>query len=389
LSIDGATPASGRAALAKKETAMRVSITAAVLICGFTASALAQQPAPTVVPVGTVAAERKPITKTVDFVGRIQAIDRVEVHARVTGYLENVLFKEGEIVKEGQPLYRLEKDLFQAAVDQAQGALVAGQAKKLLTAIQYQRADQLMKTSAGTVTARDQALTADRAADAQTLIDKANLDTATVNLGYTEIASPISGEIGRTTITKGNVVSPQSGTLTTIVSQDPMYVLFPVSQRQLTRAREAGHTAEIAGIKARLRFPDGSTYDPLGQIDFVDVTVDRATDTVQVRAVFPNPSGVLIDGQLVTVNLETGKPEDQVVVPQAALITDQQGVYVFIVDSGKVAIRRIKTGGPNGEDMIVTDGLSGGEQIIVEGLQTIRSGMEVKANPATPALTRG
>jgi len=375
--------------LAKKETAMRVSITAAVLICGFTASALAQQPAPTVVPVGTVAAERKPITKTVDFVGRIQAIDRVEVHARVTGYLENVLFKEGEIVKEGQPLYRLEKDLFQAAVDQAQGALVAGQAKKLLTAIQYQRADQLMKTSAGTVTARDQALTADRAADAQTLIDKANLDTATVNLGYTEIASPISGKIGRTTITKGNVVSPQSGTLTTIVSQDPMYVLFPVSQRQLTRAREAGHTTEIAGIKARLRFPDGSTYDPLGQIDFVDVTVDRATDTVQVRAVFPNPSGVLIDGQLVTVNLETGKPEDQVVVPQAALITDQQGVYVFIVDSGKVAIRRIKTGGPNGEDMIVTDGLSGGEQIIVEGLQTIRSGMEVKANPATPALTRG
>jgi len=375
--------------LAKKETAMRVSITAAVLICGFTASALAQQPAPTVVPVGTVAAERKPITKTVDFVGRIQAIDRVEVHARVTGYLENVLFKEGEIVKEGQPLYRLEKDLFQAAVDQAQGALVAGQAKKLLTAIQYQRADQLMKTSAGTVTARDQALTADRAADAQTLIDKANLDTATVNQGYTEIASPISGKIGRTTITKGNVVSPQSGTLTTIVSQDPMYVLFPVSQRQLTRAREAGHTAEIAGIKARLRFPDGSTYDPLGQIDFVDVTVDRATDTVQVRAVFPNPSGVLIDGQLVTVNLETGKPEDQVVVPQAALITDQQGVYVFIVDSGKVAIRRIKTGGPNGEDMIVTDGLSGGEQIIVEGLQTIRSGMEVKANPATPALTRG
>jgi membrane fusion protein, multidrug efflux system len=377
------------AILAKKETAMRVSITAAVLICGFAASALAQQPAPTVVPVGTVAAERKPITKTVDFVGRIQAIDRVEVHARITGYLENVLFKEGEIVKEGQPLYRLEKDLFQAAVDQAQGALVAGQAKKLLTAIQYQRADQLMKTSAGTVTARDQALTADRAADAQMLIDKANLDTATVNLGYTEIASPISGKIGRTAITKGNVVSPQSGTLTTIVSQDPMYVLFPVSQRQLTRAREAGHTAEIAGIKARLRFPDGSTYDPLGQVDFIDVTVDRATDTVQIRAVFPNSSGVLIDGQLVTVNLETGKPEDQVVVPQAALITDQQGVYVFIVDSGKVAIRRIKTGGPNGEDMIVTDGLSGGEQIIVEGLQTIRSGMEVKANPATPALTRG
>src|SRR5256714_9692066 len=290
---------------------------------------------------------------------------------------------------EGQPLYQIEKALFQAAVDQAKGALAASQSKKLLTAIQYERAEQLMKTSAGTVTARDQALTADRAADAQILIDQANLDTAKTNLSYAQITSPISGKIGRTAITKGNVVSPQSGTLTTIVSQDPMYVLFPVSERQLMQARRTGHTDDITGIKVKLRFPDGSTYDPLGQIDFVDVTVDRATDTVQVRAVFPNPSGVLIDGQLVTVNLETGKPEDQVVVPQAALITDQQGVYVFIVDSGKVAIRRIKTGGPNGEDMIVTDGLSGGEQIIVEGLQTIRSGMEVKANPATPALTRG
>src|SRR5207237_10735603 len=167
------------------------------------------------------------------------------------------------------------------------------------------------------------ALTADRTADEKIMIDKANLDTTKTNLGYTEIVSPISGKIGRTTITKGNVVSPQSGTLTTIVSQDPMYVLFPVSQRQLTRAREAGHTAEIAGIKARLRFPDGSTYDPLGQVDFVDVTVDRATDTVQVRAVFPNPSGVLIDGQLVTFNLETGKPGAQVVVPTSTLSPDQ------------------------------------------------------------------
>ena len=146
---------------------MRVLIGAAILILGLTASVSAQQPGPGAVPVGTVAAERKPITKTVDFVGRIQAIDRVEVHARITGYLEDVRFKEGEVVKEGQPLYRIEKDLFQAAADQAQGAVAASQAKKLLTAIQYERADQLMKTSAGTVTARDQALTADRAADAR------------------------------------------------------------------------------------------------------------------------------------------------------------------------------------------------------------------------------
>jgi membrane fusion protein, multidrug efflux system len=368
---------------------MRVSIGVALLICALAAPSLAQQPAPAAVPVGTVVAARKPIAKVVDFVGRIQAIERVEVQARITGYLENVQFKEGDTVKDGQPLYQIEKELFQAAVDQAQGALAASQSKKLLTAIQYERAEQLMKSSAGTVTARDQALTADRAADAQILIDQANLDTAKTNLSYTQITSPISGKIGRTAITKGNVVSPQSGTLTTIVSQDPMYVLFPVSERQLMQARRTGNTDDITGIKVKVRFPDGSTYGQVGQINFVDVTVDRATDTVQVRAVFANPSGTLIDGQLVAVNLETGQPEEQVVVPQAALITDQQGVYVFIVENGKVAIRRVKTGGPTGEDVVVTEGLSGGEQVIVEGLQTIRAGIPVQANPMPSSLKQG
>jgi membrane fusion protein (multidrug efflux system) len=369
---------------------MRVTIGVVVLISGLVASASAQQPAaPATVPVGTVAAARKPITKTADFVGRVQAIDRVEVQARITGYLEGVLFKEGELVKEGQRLYQIEKDLFQAAVDQAQGALAASSAKKLLTSIQYERAEQLVKTSAGTVVARDQALTADRAADAQIISDKANLDTSNINLRYTEITSPIAGKIGRTSITKGNVVTPQSGTLTTIVSQDPIYVLFPVSQIQMMRAREKGPPGGITAIKSRLRFPDGSTYDQVGRIDFVDVTVDRATDTVQLRAVFPNPAGSLIDGQLVNVTLEAGDPEEQVLVPQAALITDQQGVYVFIVDNGKAAIRRVKTGGASGEDIAVIEGLSGGEQVVIEGLQAVRPGISVKASPAAPTLDRG
>ena len=368
---------------------MRILAGTAVLACGLAASVVAQQPGPAAVPVGTVTAERKPIARTADFVGRIQAIERVDIQARITGFLEQVLFKEGDLVKEGQPLYRIEKDLFKAAVEQAKGAVEASKAKKLLTAIQYERAEQLMKTSSGTVVARDQALTADRSAAAQVLIDQANLDTAETNLGYTDINAPISGKIGRTMVTKGNVVSPQSGTLTTIVSVDPIYVLFPVSQRALMQARKDANAADIAGIKVRLRFADGSTYGPVGKIDFVDVTVDRATDTVQVRAVFPNPSGELIDGQLVTVNLEAGTQQEQVVVPQAALVTDQQGVYVFIVDDGKVAIRRIKTGGANGQGVIVAEGLSGGEQVIVEGIQSLRPGMPVKANPAAPNLNQG
>jgi membrane fusion protein (multidrug efflux system) len=356
------------------------------VICASIASSSAQQQAPAAVPVGTVQAEHKPIAKTKNFVGRVEAINKVEVHARVTGYLEDVQFKEGELVKEGQHLYHIEKDLFQAAVDQAAGELADDKAKKLLTAVEYQRAEQLSKTSAGTVEARDKALTADRDADAQILIAQAKLDTAKINLGYTDIVSPIAGKIGRTKITKGNVVSPQSGTLTTIVSQDPMYVLFPVSQHDISHARETG--LDIEGIKVRLRFADGKTYGPVGKIDFVDVTVDRATDTVQARAVFPNPSGALIDGQLWEVGLEAGKPEEQVVVPQAALLTDQQGVYVFIVEDGKVAIRRIKTGGANGEDIIVTEGLSGNELVVVQGLEALRPGMPVRATPVPAALSR-
>jgi membrane fusion protein (multidrug efflux system) len=350
------------------------------------ASLSAQQQEPAVVPVGTVKAEHKSIAKTKNYVGRVEAINKVEVHARVTGYLQDVLFKEGDFVKEGQHLYTIEKDQFKTAVDQAGGELADDKAKKLLTAVEYQRADTLTKTQAGTMEARDKALTADRHADAEIVMAQAKLDTANINLGYTDIVSPIAGKIGRTNITKGNVVSPQSGSLTTIVSQDPMYVLFPVSQADIAHARDTG--LDIEGIKVRLRFADGKTYEQVGKINFIDVTVDRATDTVQARAVFPNPAGALIDGQLWEINLEAGKPEERVVVPQAALLTDQQGVYVFIVEDGKVAIRRIKTGGGAGEDIIVSEGLSGDELVVVQGLEALRPGMAVRATPVIAALSR-
>lgn len=384
----GRTPRRHRAA-ACAVIAVGTAIAAVVAVTHPVGPAVAQQPPPTAaVTVGTVPAERRPIARTIDFVGRVQAINKVEVHARVTGYLDAVLFKEGDPVKEGQPLYRIEKDLFQAAVGQAEGVLQSTKAKKLLTAVQYARAEDLMKTSAGTVVARDQALTADRAADAQLLIDQANLDTAKINLGYTDITSPIAGKVSRTNITKGNVVGPDSGTLTTIVSEDPMYVLFPVSQRDIMRARDAKHPVDITGIKVQIRFADGSAYASLGQIDFVDVTVDRATDTVQVRAVFPNKEGMLTDGQFVTVTLQSDNPQEQVVVPQAALITDQQGIYVFIVEDGKAAIRRLKTGGASGEDVVVTEGLKGGELIIVQGTQSLRPGQAVQATPLPATLNR-
>ena len=371
---------------------MRATIWPLLLICSAAAPALAQQPAPAAIPVGVVKAEKTAITKSLKFVGRIEAVNKVEVRARVTGYLEEVLFKEGDVVKVGTPLYRIEHGLFQAAVEQAEGALERSKATKQLSAIQLQRAQDLVQRQAGTEVARDQAKAADDTAAGSIMVDEANLATAKINLGYTDITSPIDGEIGRTNITKGNVVGPDSGVLTTIVSVDPMYVTFPVSDRDLLRAREAGRAGGIkdySGFKVRIRFSNGSLYDETGSINFVNVTVDRGTDTVLARATMPNPKSILIDGQLVTVEVELGAPQDKIVVPQSALIADQAGVYVFVVENGKAVVRRVKTGGESGTGVVIDEGIAAGDLVIVDRLQTVRPGIEVKATPVQPSVSGG
>jgi membrane fusion protein (multidrug efflux system) len=372
--------------LRKRLRAFAVAVLALNVVAAIPAAA--QQAQPAAVPVGTVYAERQSISNIRDFVGRVEATGRVEIRARVQGYLEQVLFKEGDIVKKGDQLYQIEKGLFQAAVEAAKGALERSKAAKTLTAIQLQRAQDLLDKNAGTAVARDQALAADQQAQGQILADQANLDTANINLGYTDIASPISGKVSKTNVTAGNVVGPASGILTLIVSQDPMYISFPVSQRELLQAQLSGRIGDIAGIKIKIRFADGSTYKHEGTVNFIDVSVDRATDTVLARATMPNPDGALIDGQLVSVAVEAGAPQDKVVVPQAALIADQQGIYVFAVEDGKAVVKRIKTGGESGPKVVVDEGLKGGEQIIVEGLQSIRPGQAVVAAPAAAVLNR-
>jgi membrane fusion protein (multidrug efflux system) len=354
----------------------------AILIGSGISLAQSQQPAaPQAVPVGVVPAERKPISRASDFVGRVEAINRVQVRARVTGYLEAILFKEGDTIKEGAPIYRLEKGQFEAAVKQAEGALERAKAAKVLTAVQLQRAEDLLARSSGTEVARDQALAADQQAAGSILEAEANLQTAQINLGYTDITSPIAGKIGRTSVTKGNVVGPDTGALTTIVSQDPMYVTFPVSQRDFLRAQQTGNRPNLQDLKVRLRYSDGTEYRQTGTLNFVDVSVDRGTDTVTVRATVPNPDGGLIDGQLMRVVVEAGTPEEKIVIPQAALIADQEGVYIFVVEDGKAVVRRIKTGGGHGTGVVVEQGLKGGELVIVQGLQSVRPGAPVRATP--------
>lgn len=351
----------------------------------FPWQALQAQPAGQATPVGTVLAEKRNVTQATTFVGRVQAKDRVEVRARVTGYLDEVQFKEGDMIAVGARLYRIEPGPFEAAVQQAQGEVLRAQGQLTNATLQRQRSDELVKTGAQSVAVRDERVAGEQTAQGNLASAQAALQNAKINLGYTEITSPIAGRVGRSAVTKGNVVGPDSGTLTTIVSVDPMYVLFPVSQREFLElqkeGRQASTASNAAGLLVRLRFSDGTPYSEPGRINFVDVTVNQGTDTILVRATVPNPKGVLVDGQLLQASVEEEKPVERILVPQAALIADQEGVYVFIVEGGKAVIRRVKVGGDTGPNAIITDGLKGGEQVVVEGLGSLRPGASVLASP--------
>lgn len=340
---------------------------------------------PAAVPVGTVTATRTNITPAEQFVGRVEATNRVEIRARVTGYLQKVQFKEGQLVKEGSPLFEIERAPFEAAVQRAQGALIKAQGQYANSEVRLQRAEQLLKTQAAAVSERDLRKAEAETAKGNVVTAMADLAAAQVDLSYTEIRAPIAGRIGRSSVTTGNVVGPDHGPLALIVSQDPVYVVFPVSERQLLDLRRQGQ-GKAAARTVRIIFPDGSTYGQTGTIDFVDVTVNRETDTVTLRAVLSNPHDVLVDGGLVRVSVQTAKPEEKVLVPQAALIADQQGAYVFVVKDGKAEVRRVRVGGTKGPDAIVDQGLSGGEQVIVQGLQSLRPGSAVSAQPTQPTV---
>ena len=361
---------------------MRRYVLAITVMSWLAAPAVAQQ----AVPVGTVVASLRPVSKSIEFTGRVEAIERVDVRARVTGYLQAVLFKEGDLVKEGDKLFQIDPAPFEAAVQQARGALLQAQGTYANASLQRQRAEELVKTSATSVAERDKRVADQTNAQGAVVRADADLKTAQINLGYTTIVAPITGRIGRAQVTKGNLVGPDSGPLTLIVSQDPMFVTFPVSQREFLRIRAEGKKPNREEVFVKLHFADGSAYDQSGQIDFVDVVVDRTTDTVIVRARVPNPDSVLVPDQFVRVSVVGKTPEEKVVIPQAALIADQEGTYVFVAQDGKAVIKRVKTGGEVGTGVAIESGLAAGDLVIVNGTQSLRPGAAVLAQPIPDSL---
>jgi membrane fusion protein (multidrug efflux system) len=347
--------------------------------------------------VGVVRAERQQITETDEFIGRIQSIGRVALVARVSAFLEKRLFVEGAEVKKGDLLYLLEQPPFQAQVDFNKANVAQLQAQHRNAELTLERAQYLLKTVAGQQSNVDSALASERSLAAQIAGAQAQLQTAEINLGYTEIRAPIDGKISATEVTEGNVVSPTSGTLANLVSQDPMYALFPVSVRAGIDLRNRYQAkGGFNAVVLKLRLPDGRIYEQTGKLDYVSPTVATNTDTITVRGVFPNPllPGIqanapapreLFDGEFVTVLQEGVQPITVLAIPRAAVLSDQQGDYVYVVDAqNKAQQRRIQLGQSTPSTAVVSSGLQEGELVISEGLQRARPGQVVSPGPASP-----
>jgi membrane fusion protein, multidrug efflux system len=359
------------------------------------------QPASAPPAVGVVTVERRPMAESYDFNGRIQAINSVNIVARVTAFLEKQLFVDGSDVKKGDLLYSLEQPPFKAAVDVQKAAVAQAEAQLQNDNTALWRAQQLVEKNAGTQVAVDNAQATQRSAAAQLKSAQAQLETSQINLDYTEIHSPIDGRIGRTSVTIGNVVAPTSGTLATVVSQDPMYVVFPIPTRRVLALREQyADKGGFDAVKIRLRLPDGRIYGETGKLDFVNNMIAQDTDTLLVRGIIPNPvlgseavGGVrlreLVTDEFVTVLLESLQPQQVIAVPRAATLADQQGAFVYVVDEHNVARqRRVRLGQSTPETAGIADGLTQGERIVVEGLQRVRPNSPVAPAPASPVATR-
>jgi membrane fusion protein (multidrug efflux system) len=368
----------------------------------ISASSAMAESAPSFAPaVGVITVERRPMTDSYEFNGRIQAINSVSLVARVSAFLDQQLFTEGTDVKKGDLLYTLERPPFQAAVDVQKAAIARAAAELENNNTELWRKKNLLEKSAGSQQAVDVAQAAQRVAAAQLQSAQAQLKRAQIDLDYTEIRSPIDGRIGRTSVTVGNMVSPTFGGLTTVVSQDPMYVVFPIPTRRAIELREAySRQGGFDAVKIRLRLPDGRIYGETGKLDFINNAVAQDTDTFLVRGIIPNgvlesatAGGVklreLVADEFVTVLLESVQPKSVIAVPRAAILADQQGDYVYVVDDQNIARqRRVRLGQLTPEVAGVADGLKEGEQVIVEGVQRARPNAPVTPAPASSLASR-
>jgi membrane fusion protein (multidrug efflux system) len=375
-------------------------IVALFLLAGH--GAIAQTPAAAPI-VETAAVKLASVTTKAEFVGSVIAAQQVALTARVEGFLDAVNFTEGSFVQADSVAFVIEKDTYQAAVDGAQAQLesaiaaeASAEANLKLQDLTLVRQQELVKTNAVSQSVVDQAqATRDGAqaqvdqAKAQISLTQSQLKTAQLNLSYTDVKSPIAGRIGKANITEGNLVSPQSGPLATVVQTDPIRVVFSISDREyldVVKALKPDNSslaADAAAYQPKLELPDGTEYDQPGKIAFLDNQIDPTTGTIAVYAEFANPQLKLVPGQFVEVSVQAGESVELPVVPASAILQDQEGPYVFgLDDQNRAQMRRVTLGQRVGTDWAITAGLANGEIVIVSGIQKVRPGIVVTPQAA-------
>ncbi|RXZ64179.1 efflux RND transporter periplasmic adaptor subunit [Pelagerythrobacter rhizovicinus] len=360
-----------------------------------------EPPAPQAVPVKAVTVANQSIPNVIELPGRVEPVREAEVRARVTGIVQQRLYQEGTNVSAGQPLFRIDPRELRAARAQTQASLERARATAANARAVVERYRPLVAENAISQQEYDAALAASREADANVAQIRAQLEAASLQLGYTTVRAPIAGRAGRAQVTEGALVSQPEGTLMTRIEQiSPVYVSFAQSASEVLALRRAVAAGDIEldendHIEVRLRFSDGTEYPVPGYIDFRGFSVDEETGTVELRAEFPNPSGLLLPGEFVRAQIFAGQVNQGIAVPQRAVTINENGGSVFVIDDkGLAALRPVELGAMVDGRWIIESGLRPGDVVITSNLQKIQPGMPVErlkdtANGKAPPKNAG
>jgi RND family efflux transporter MFP subunit len=333
-------------------------------------------------PVSVAPVTRRMVEEFDEFSGRLAAVEQVDVRARVAGTLESIHFRDGEVVKKGAPLFTIDPRPFAAEVARNEASLASARTQSGLAKSELARADQLLPTNAISRQEADQKRSAEQNSLTTINAAKAELDLARLNLGYTNITAPISGRMSRTMVTVGNLISANDTLLTTIVSVDPVYAYFDVSEDAFLKYGQAATNPKATKPDVKMGLFNEEGFPNTGKIDFVDNRMNPATGSMQLRAVFANKDDRFTPGLSARVRIGAGKPYEATLVPDRAISTDQTRKIVMVVVPPKnvVEAREVKTGALIG-GMRVVQGVKPGEHIIIDGLQRAFPGA-----PVTPQL---
>lgn len=362
--------------------AFRRVLTVFLIVVGANSAAWAQDAVPPKVSVA--AAYTTEVTDQQIFIGKGEAIDKVDIVARVSGFVDEVFVHDGDVVKEGDLLFKVEADAYEATLAAREADLAQANANLDLTAVELKRKSELYEREVGTQTDRDIAVANNQVAIAQVAIAEAAIRMAQLDVDYTTVHAPFDGRVGRAAVSIGELVGPTSQPLINVVSVAPIYVEFSLTEQQFVSILETFNASPNDLVSASTSpgvyviLPNGDELDEVGKVVFIDNRIDPTTGTITVRAQFDNTRNLITDGSFLNVRVEASEPTKALMIPQAAIQRDQRGDFVLVVGQQQTVEQRYITPGRQIETaVIVEDGLREGEVVIIEGLQRVRPGVAV------------